>query len=289
MNIGLIGIGLMGHGIASSLQRHGHHLNLCKHAGNQPVERLISAGAHEYDTPAELAKNSEIILLCVTGSPQVEQVLCGPGGVLEGLAPHSIVIDCSTSIPSSTEKMAVAVKNHGGQFLDAPMTRTPKEAAEGRLNLLVGGAPETFEQCLAVLKCFAENITLVGGTGAGHRMKLLHNYVSLGSIALLSEAAAIALDADITAEAFVEVLAKGGGAGAALDRVQPYLTQGDVSALRFAMSNALKDISYFTNMAKESGARHEIASAVEQTFSAATNESETERFVPELVDILRLR
>ena len=286
MNIGMIGIGLMGHGIAANLQKHGHQLTLLKHPGNQPVDDLLGGGARTADTPADVARQSGIVVLCVTGTPQVEAVLQGPDGLLAGLAAGGIVIDCSTAIPSSTEKVAQAVGERGGRFLDAPMTRTPREAAQGRLNLLVGGDERLFDECLPVLRCFAENVTRVGGVGAGHRMKLLHNYVSLGSIALLAEAAAAALDADIDPAVFVDVLAKGGGAGAALDRMRPYLTERDSSPLRFAMSNALKDIGYFTTMAQDGGSVHEIADAVRQTFADAVEQAGPDRFVPELVDVL---
>ena len=193
--IGMVGIGLMGHGIASNLVKHGHTLTVLEHPGNQPLDALKAAGATSCADGATLAAQSDVIILCVTGSPQVEAVLLSPAGVLEGLRPGTVIIDCSTAIPSSTVKVAEAVTEKGGRFLDAPMTRTPKEAAEGRLNLLVGGDAALFEECKPILACFAENIAHAGPVGAGHRMKLLHNYVSLGAIALLAEAAACALRA----------------------------------------------------------------------------------------------
>jgi 3-hydroxyisobutyrate dehydrogenase-like beta-hydroxyacid dehydrogenase len=118
-------------------------------------------------------------------------------------------------------------------------------------------------------------------------MKLLHNYVSLGMVTLLAEAAACAQRNGVAADAFVDVLAKGGGAGAALDRLRPYLTERDSSPLRFAMSNALKDIGYFTAMARDGAAAHGIAEAVRQTFADAVEQAGPARFVPELVDVLR--
>jgi len=145
----------------------------------------------------------------------------GQKSVLEGLRRGSVVIDCSTAIPSSTLRMAQAVEAAGSRFLDAPMTRTPKEAAEGRLNLLVGGDAALLEECRPLLQCFAENITHVGAVGAGHGMKLLHNYVSLGMVALLAEAAACAGRSGVAAETFVDVLARGGGGGIALERLKP--------------------------------------------------------------------
>jgi len=214
-------------------------------------------------------------------------VVLGANGVLEGLRRDEIVIDCSTAVPTSTQRVAAAVHDAGGRFLDAPMTRTPKEAAEGRLNLLVGGERDVFEQCLPVLRCFAENITHVGPVASGHRMKLLHNFVSLGTIALLSEAAACALDAAIAPQVFIEVLASGGGGGTALKRLAPYLVGGDSSGLRFAMGNARKDLGYYHTMAEDAGAARSIAAAVLQTFAGAVDETGPDRFVPELVALLQ--
>ena len=217
--IGMVGIGMMGHGIARNLARHGHPLVLFEHPGNQPLDALKAAGAATVTDLKELAARSDIVILVLTGTPQVEAVLTGPGGLLQGLRRGTTVIDCSTALPGSTVRMAQAVQAAGGRFLDAPMTRTPKEAAEGRLNLLVGGDAALLQECRPVLACFAENITHVGATGAGHGMKLLHNYVSLGMVSLLAEAAACAAHGGVALDVFVDVLAKGGGGGVALERL----------------------------------------------------------------------
>jgi len=285
-NIGMVGIGLMGHGIARNLVRRGHRLAVLEHPGNQPLGELKAAGVSTRTSARELAADAEVVILCVTGSPQVEAVLEGPDGILQGLRPGTVVVDCSTAIPSSTARMAKAVLAAGGRFLDAPMTRTPKEAAEGRLNLLVGGDPTLFEECRPLLACFAENITLVGPVGAGHRMKLLHNYVSLGFVALLSEAAACARRSGIAADVFVDVLAKGGGGGIALERLRPYLASGDPSALRFAMSNARKDLDYYQAMAADIGAADGIAQAVLQTFAWGLEAGGPQSVVLDLVPLL---
>ena len=140
-HIGMIGIGLMGHGIATNIVKHGYALTVLEHPGNQPLDALKAAGARSVDSIAKLAEVSDTLILCVTGSPQVEAILAGEGGLLPVLKPGTVIIDCSTAIPTSTQRMAEAVQRAGGRFLDAPMTRTPKEAAEGRLNLLVGAMP----------------------------------------------------------------------------------------------------------------------------------------------------
>lgn len=284
--IGMIGIGLMGHGIATNLVKHGHPLTVLEHPGNQPLDALKAAGAKSVATIAGLTAAAEVIVLCVTGSPQVEAVLLGDGGALATLKPGTVVIDCSTAIPSSTLRVAEAVQRAGGRFLDAPMTRTPKEAAEGRLNLLVGGDAALFAQCRPILACFAENITHTGAVGTGHGMKLLHNYVSLGTVALIAEAAACAQRSGVQPEVFVDVLAKGGGGGVALERLKPFITHKDANSLRFAMSNAQKDLGYYAEMAGDIGAAQAIADAVLATYAGAVEQGGAQRYVPELVELL---
>ena len=283
--VGLIGAGMMGIGIASNLVRHGHPLHVLDHPGNQPLDALLAAGARTHPSADQVAAPVEVLLICVTGSPQVEAALTGPAGAIAGLRPGSVVIDLSTAIPSSTERMAAAVHAAGCGFLDAAMTRTPKEAAEGRLNLLVGGEASLLERCRPVLTCFAENIFHAGPVGAGHRMKLLHNFVSLGLVTLIAEAAACAGRTGVAPEVFVDVLARGGGGGIALERLRPYLLEGDLGALRFSVTNACKDLGYYGTMAEDAGADRTVARAVLDTLSIAAR-AEPEAMVPELVRLI---
>ena len=285
-NVGIVGIGLMGHGIASNIVRHGHALVVLEHPGNQPLDALKAAGVVGLHSAAEVAARSDVVILVLTGSPQVEQVLTGPGGVLEGLRPGTVVIDCSTAIPSSTQRMAQAVQAAGGRFLDTPMTRTPKEAAEGRLNLLVGGEAALLDECRPLLQCFAENIAHAGPVGAGHSMKLLHNYVSLGMVTLLAEAAACAQRNGVAPEVFVDVLAQGGGGGTALQRMKPYLLTQDPSGLRFSIANARKDLAYYNEMAADAGAVQGVAAAVLATLDGALAQAAPGAYLPELVALL---
>jgi 3-hydroxyisobutyrate dehydrogenase-like beta-hydroxyacid dehydrogenase len=284
--IGMIGIGLMGHGIARNVMKHGYPLTVVEHPGNQPLDELRAGGVKSVANGAALARESDIVILCVTGSPEVEAVLSAPDGVLAGLQSGTIVIDCSTAVPASTVRMAERVREAGGLFIDAPMTRTAKEAHEGRLNLLVGAEPELFARVEPLLRTFAENVTHVGGTGSGHSMKLLHNFVSLGAIALISEAAACAARAGVDAQTFVDVLAKGGGGGAALERLRPSLIDGDPSGMPFAMTNALKDLGYYVTMAGDTEAVDAIALAVQSTYAGAVEQGGSNRTLLELPSLL---
>ena len=285
-NIGLIGAGLMGSGIAASLLRNDFPLAILQHEGNQPLAPLLAAGAETCESISELANRSEIIILCVTGTPQVEAVLFGEEGVLSSLKPGTYIIDCSTAIPASTVKIAQAVREAGGRVLDAAMTRTPKEAAEGRLNLIVGGAPDDFKACLPVLEAYAEHIVHAGPVAAGHQMKLLHNYVSLGFSAVLAEAAACARHAGVDPSVFCEVLANGGGGGVVLERLRPYIEHRDVGNFRFSMANAHKDLDYYCTMASEMAGEVGVAEAIRDLYAKANYAGLCEAPVPQMVDHL---
>ncbi|MFV0293384.1 MAG: NAD(P)-dependent oxidoreductase [Paracoccus sp. (in: a-proteobacteria)] len=284
--VGMIGIGLMGHGIAHNILAHGWPLSYLRHTGNQPTEDLDAAGASGVDRATDLATECNILLLCVTGTPQVEDILTGSGGLLAALTPGMIIIDCSTAIPESTVAMARQVEAAGAHLVDAAMTRTPKEAREGRLNLLIGGAPNITEKIMPLLASFSENRFLAGPVGAGHRLKLLHNFVSLGAAALISEAASCARRAGIADDILIDCLRRGGGHGAALDRIAPYLLEGTTGQMRFTVDNGLKDMTYYNCMAREAGASHVIAEAVQDTMARMVKAGHGAAYLPEQVDLM---
>ncbi|WP_339935111.1 NAD(P)-dependent oxidoreductase [Vreelandella glaciei] len=284
--VGIVGVGLMGHGIASSLLRAGHQVCFLEHPGNQPVDDLVAAGAAALSSGREVAQRAEVVILCVTGSPQVEAVLFEPNGVLEGLASGSVVVDCSTALPSSTEKVAARVTEAGGCFMDAAMTRTPKEAAEGRLNLIVGAPKALFDETLPLLQGFAENIAHAGDVGAGHTLKLLHNFVSLGFSAVLAEATAASRKAGISDTALLEVLGAGGGGGVVLERLRPYIAEKDPSGFKFTVANASKDLGYYHTMTNELGVERGVAGAVHALYTSIDDSSLA---VPEVIGVLESR
>lgn len=285
-SIGLIGCGLMGSGIATSLLRQGYPLTILEHEGNQPLDGLLAAGATTCAGVARLAGQSDLLILCVTGTPQVEAVLFGDDSVLQGLRPGTMIVDCSTAIPASTQRIARAVQAAGGRFLDAAMTRTPKEAAEGRLGLIVGGSQEDFDTCLPVLQAYAEVIVHAGPVGAGHEMKLLHNYVSLGFSAVLAEAAALARRSGTDPELLCQVLAAGGGNSVVLERLRPYIESGNTDNFRFSTANALKDLEYYCAMAEQLQGSQTVAQAVRSLYADANAAGLGQVPVPRVIDHL---
>lgn len=284
--VGIIGVGFMGHGIAKNILKHGHTLKFLNHPGNQPVADLIAAGATGTNSAAELASGSDVVILCVTGSPQVEDAVFRQDGVLSGLKRGAVVLDCTTAIPTSTEKVSKALQAAGARYLDTAMTRTSKEAEEGRIGLIVGGDGALFNEVEPLLRCFAESITHAGPIGSGHKLKLLHNFVSLGFAALLSEAASCANRAGVDSRVFLDVLEKGAGEGVVYRRLKPFIESGDPSGLRFSIVNALKDLSYYKTMAADAGAYHAIAEAARRAYEVAAEGGHGQEFVPALIAAL---
>jgi 3-hydroxyisobutyrate dehydrogenase-like beta-hydroxyacid dehydrogenase len=167
--IGFIGAsGLMGHGMARNLRAKGFPLALTVHRNRERVADLLAAGATLAATPAELARASDVVFLCVTGSPQVEAAVSGPEGLLSGAAAGLVIVDTSTAEPESTNRLRALCEAQGVQYVDAPLARTPTDAEAGRLNVMVGATEAQFAQLEPVIKAFAENVFHVGGPGAGH-------------------------------------------------------------------------------------------------------------------------
>jgi 3-hydroxyisobutyrate dehydrogenase-like beta-hydroxyacid dehydrogenase len=208
--IGFIGAsGMMGHGMARNLLAKGHALSLTVHRNRDRVADLLAAGGTEAASAAEMARGCDIVFICVTGSPQVEASVTGPGGLLEGARPGLMIVDCSTSEPESTARLRERCAAAGVSFTDAPLSRTPVEAEAGRLNVMVGAEPALFECLEPVLKCFAENVFHVGGPGAGHTIKLLNNFIAQAICTATAEAFAVGQRSGLKLQALVDLISAG--------------------------------------------------------------------------------
>lgn len=174
--LGFIGLGNMGKPMATNLVKAGYPLTV-HDLRPEPVKELVAAGATATDSPREVAEKSEIVVTIVTSSPQVEQVMFGPNGVLAGLKSGAIIIDMSTIDPFVTRKVAAAAAEKGIEMLDAPVSGAPPKAADGTLSIMVGGKKEVFEQCKDILQVMGEKIFHVGDVGMGEVVKLSNNLI----------------------------------------------------------------------------------------------------------------
>jgi 3-hydroxyisobutyrate dehydrogenase-like beta-hydroxyacid dehydrogenase len=284
--VGLIGAGLMGHGMGKNIVLKGFPLTVLAHHNRAPIDDLLSKGAKEAKTAKEIAEKSDIIILCVTGSPQVEDTLHRKDGLLEGLRKGSVVADCSTAEPGSTLRAAEAVHAKGAHFVDTPLTRTPKEAEEGKLAVMTGGDEKVLARIRPVIECFADTIIHAGPLGAGHTVKLINNFIALGTAAVVSEGIAAALKAKVDMKALRDIIMSGGARSLMFERLIKVPLEDDDSAAKFAITNATKDLRYYTSMTENMPLTSFIAEAVHQSFVLAMNRGYKDRFVPRMIDML---
>lgn len=284
--VGLIGAGLMGHGIGKNIVEKGFALNVMAHRNRQPVDDLVKRGAKEMKTAAEIAAASDMVILVVTGTPQVEDAVYGETGLLKGAKKGLIIADCSTAIPDSTVKISADCAAKGVHFVDTPMSRTPKEAEAGKLCLMVGGDVAVIDRIRPVLNCFADLIVHCGAVGNGHQVKLINNFLSLGHAAIAAEAITVATKANVNMEALRDVIMGGGGASVMFGRLINVPLSDDDSHAKFAIRNARKDLRYYTNMTENMPVASPIAETIHQTYVLADTLGYGERFVPRLIDMM---
>lgn len=283
--IGFVGVGLMGHGMARNLLAKGFPLAIVGHRNRTPVESLRALGATEAATARELAASVDILFICVTGTPEVEAVIGGESGVLAGARPGLIVIDCSTSEPDSTLRIAAALAEKRATLVDAPLARTPKEAEAGKLNTMVGADAETFARIEPALQACCENIFHVGPLGAGHKLKLIYNFLAMGTAALVAEALAASAKTGVDPAALYKVTSAGGANSGIFQLMVPKALERDFTGLQFAIANARKDLRYYTHMAETAPVVGFLAEAVHQTLVQAVALGYGEKFVPSLIEM----
>ena len=282
--IGFIGAsGLMGHGMARNLLAKGHTLHLTVHRNRERVVDLLAAGAHVAASPADLARQCDVVFICVTGSPQVEAVVTGPGGLIEGARQGLMVVDCSTSEPDSTARLRERCAALGTRFIDAPLSRTPVEAEAGRLNVMVGAEASVFECLQPLLKCFAENVFHVGGPGAGHTIKLLNNFIAQAICTATAEAFAVGQRSGLDLKALVDLIAVG-PVNSGLFQAMAKTLQGQMDGLKFELDNARKDVRYYTHLAEGLAIPTVMGEAVHQSLALASALGHGRKFVPSLVE-----
>jgi 3-hydroxyisobutyrate dehydrogenase-like beta-hydroxyacid dehydrogenase len=282
--IGFIGAsGLMGHGMAKHLLAKGHPLALTVHRNRERVADLLAAGATEAPNPAALGAQCAIVFVCVTGSPQVEAVVAGAEGLLATKRPGLTIVDCSTSEPEVTARLRALAADAGAHFVDAPLARTPVEAEQGRLNVMVGADAETFTRLEPVLRAFAENVFHVGGPGAGHIVKLLNNFIAQAICTATAEAFAVGQRAGIDPRKLVE-LVSAGAVNSGLFQAMAKTLSGDLAGLKFELDNARKDVRYYTHLAEALSIPTVVGEAVHQSLALASALGHGRKYVPSLVE-----
>jgi 3-hydroxyisobutyrate dehydrogenase-like beta-hydroxyacid dehydrogenase len=282
--IGFIGVGLMGHGMAKNLIEKGHALTLMGHRNRAPVDDLVKRGASEATSAEEVAWNSDIVFLCVTGSPQVEELVRAPQGIAAGAHEGLIVVDCSTSDPNSTIALAAELKTLGVAFCDAPLGGTPAQAEEGKLTAMVGCDAAVWPRIEGVIGAWAK-ANRVGETGDGHKLKLLMNFLSMGYGALYAELLVVARKNGIAPEK-VDAVMRGSRFDCGMYQTFFAWVLDGAEQHKFTIANSHKDMRYLAAMAQGAGVANPMGAAVKNYYALAEAAGHGGGFVPTLADFV---
>jgi 3-hydroxyisobutyrate dehydrogenase-like beta-hydroxyacid dehydrogenase len=194
--VGYIGLGIMGKAMVENLAKAGHKVNV--YARRQAsVDALETDNIEAFTTPAALAEASTVIISCVSDTPDVEQVLVGPQGVIHGVQAGTLMIDMSTISPESTRSMANQFIQAGASMLDAPVSGGEVGAIAATLSIMVGGDAKDFERAKPIFECLGKNIIHVGSSGAGQVAKACNNLVAAQTMVAVAEAYLLARSCDV--------------------------------------------------------------------------------------------
>lgn len=267
--IGFLGAGLMGHGMAKNIVMKGYPLMVMGHRNRKPIDDLVSRGATEGKSAAEIAGQSDIVFLCLPSHVEVERHCLGPGGIVEGAKPGLTVIDSTTVDPNEIGRIIEALKARGIHYVDAPLQRNPTHAEAGTLNIFVGTDPATLKRITPVLATFTETIFHIGAVGTAHRFKMVNNFLALGIGALVCETMAVAAKAGIDLDMVHKIIPQGGAQSSTFDRIMPWITGKGPSQQIFQLALAKKDIRCYTRMAESITAPVFMAQAIHQAYALA--------------------
>ena len=206
--IGFIGLGIMGKPMAHNLLKAGYPI-IVQNRHPEVTDELRAAGAQVGDFPRNIAAGSDIVITMLPDSPQVEEVLAGPGGVIEGVHDGLTVIDMSTISPIVTRRLAERFASAGVVLLDAPVSGGDKGAIAGTLSIMVGGDEEAFSRCLPVFQALGKTIVHVGASGAGQTVKACNQIVVALTIEAVSEALVLGSKAGVNPQKILQVLSGG--------------------------------------------------------------------------------
>lgn len=266
--------------MASCLLKAGYPVHVIAHRNRQPIDDLVSKGAEEAGDYAELALASDVIILCVSNSTVVEQVV---EALKPALRPGMMVVDMGTSSPDSSRSLYGALAELDVPFVEAPVTGGVKQAASGELGALVGAEPDAFEAVRPLLESMCRTVHHFGLPGAGNTAKLLNNYMVFGTAALVIEAFDKARDAGIDWQKLYDVVVCGSADSGVLRRIIGSAVEEDYKGYVFSVDGSLKDMKYFGELSESMGGLSDLGRAVTHVYEKAVAEGRGGRLLSELL------
>lgn len=285
--IGFVGLGLMGSAMVGRLQDYNYQLTVLGNKDRTGLDQALARGALEAASGVDLAKQSDVIMLCMGTSDQVEERILGEQGIISGLSSGKIIIDFGTSLPSSTKEISSKIADTGAVILDAPLGRTPHHAKDGLLNIMASGDKDAFDAVRTILENLGENVFYLGDLGTGHTIKLMNNFFGMTIANAMAEVFAVADAAGVSRETVYKVISAGPLHSSMMDFISAFGLEGDKSKLEFAIKNAFKDVSYYRLMTQNLGINSIMSESASKALSQANDGGYANAMVCEMIDFFK--
>ena len=285
--IGIVGLGLMGSAMVSRLQDCNYQLTVLGNKDRTGLDQALARGALEAASGVDLAKQSDVIMLCMGTSDQVEERILGEQGIISGLSSGKIIIDFGTSLPSSTKEISSKIADTGAVILDAPLGRTPHHAKDGLLNIMASGDKDAFDAVRTILENLGENVFYLGDLGTGHTIKLMNNFFGMTIANAMAEVFAVADAAGVSRQTVYKVISAGPLHSSMMDFISAFGLEGDKSKLEFAIKNAFKDVSYYRLMTQNLGINSIMSESASKALSQANDDGYSNAMVCEMIDFFK--
>ena len=259
--VGFVGLGTMGAAMAANVARAGFETSAWNRTPGRALE-LDELGVRRFDSPADLARSSDVVVSIVSDTPDVEAVLFGPDGVAEGAQPGTLVVDMSTISPSATRDFAARLRERSVAMIDAPVSGGSEGAQKGTLTIFVGGVAEDLERARPVLEAMGKTITHVGPIGSGQAVKAVNQVILAGTYLGVAEGIVLALKSGLDVEQVVGALGGGAAQSWVLANRSGRMLANDYP-LGFKVALHRKDLNIALAMARELGAELPVSSLAE--------------------------
>ncbi len=284
--IGFIGLGAMGKPMATNLVKKGFQLVVCD-VRKEPVSEMVKMGANSASSPKEVASLSEIVITMLPSSPDVEVVVLGENGLIEGIREGSIHIDMSTIAPATTKKVSEALSSKGVRMIDAPVARAVKAAIEGTLAIFVGGKKEVFEECKEILGAMGTDIYYVGEIGCGEVVKIVNNFILSIFVTVIAEGMVLGVKAGVKPDVLFEALSKGSANSFALqNHFKNFVMKGDFREGLFPVDYTMKDMGLALETGKELHVPLLFGSLASQLYESARAAGKSKNYFPVVITML---
>ena len=281
-NIGFIGVGYMGYGIAKNILKAGHNLFVVANKNREPIEKIVGEGAIEVANFDEFRdKNLNVLFKCVTNTPIAKEIAATMSSILSD---DCLVIDITTHNKTGSIETEEIYKKHNIRYLECPVMGGPVQAEEGVLGGIVGSSEENFKIAEPYLKNFCKNYFHFGPVGMGAKSKLLNNFLTLGNVGLIIHFAKTANEFGLDMKKLFDVAKLGSANSAALNRVFDNLLVGDYTGFKFTSKNTVKDLTYIQDLLKDFPEAEKVAEINKNYFQKAVDDGYGENFISELIN-----